>query len=89
MTTMEDVIIFLDGITERISIHGGRDQLIADIGTMKAKLEKELMRAAKDVPIAQSEEAEDNDEVIHIKLLDAKAGIAPEKFGGKEEEFAE
>ena len=89
MATTEEVIVFLDGITERISIHGAQDQLIADIGLMKAKLAQELMKTAKDVPISQSEADEDNDEVIHIKLVDAKASIAPEKFGGKEEEFAE
>ena len=89
MATTEEVLFFLDGITELISIHGEQDQLIVDIGTMNALLAKELMKTAKDVPIAQSDADEDNDEVIHIKLLDAKAGIASDKFGGKEEEFAE
>ena len=89
MTTKEEFIVFLDGISERIPIHGEQDNLVADIGTMQAKLRQELLQTAGEVPVAQSDEDEDNDEVVHIKLLDAKAGIAPEKFGGKEEEFAE
>ena len=89
MTTKEEFIIFLDGISERIPIHGEQDNLVADIGTMQAKLRQELLQTAGEVPVAQSDEDDDNDEVVHIKLLDAKAGIAPEKFGGKEEEFAE
>ena len=84
MATTEKVIVFLDGITERISIHGAQDQLIADIGLMKAKLAQELMKTAKDVPISQSEADEDNDEVIHINLLDAKAGIAQKSSEKKE-----
>ena len=65
-------------------------QLKIKVEEFMKKLDKEVF---KDTPLPDSDrESEINDEnaeLRQLKALDSKAGIQPEKFSGREEEFAE
>ena len=89
MASASKVIVFLDGVAERLTNRGGDGDLVAEIQAMKESLKVEMDKTATDVPVSESNDNEDKDELMDIKLLDSKSGITPEKFGGNEEEFAE
>ena len=83
-------------LSARMVAEPGSEPGIAD-QQMKLKVD-EVMKTinaavSKDVKVPGSEVgSESNDEtaeLIHLKVLDSKAGIQPEKFSGREEEFAE